>query len=67
MTDAVEIFWDNLLSRSSDRILTEINKLSPGDLDLVTKHLEKMSTEPGWHEEQKISAEYALSIIRHRP
>jgi hypothetical protein len=58
-----EDFWGNILSRDADLIRPEIDRVSNDERTRIINHLQKMVSEPGWHEEQKISARYALDVI----
>jgi hypothetical protein len=61
--DSPEIIWDQLLSRQPERILAAYWRLSPDEQQTVLRHLERMTTEPGWHPEQRISAQAALQVL----
>jgi len=60
---ALEDFWENILSRDADLIRTAINQISKDERNQIVNHLQKMASEPEWHEEQKISARRALDVI----
>jgi len=64
MMNSVEQFWDELLSRDPRRIKKSFEDLSDGDRQAVVDHLEKMTTETGYHSSQKRSAEIALKTIK---
>ena len=59
----VEKIWENLLSREVAMIQKAYQGLEIDDQNNVLAHLQRMSTEPGWHAEQKRSAEIALKAI----
>lgn len=61
--DPLEIIWDGLLSRDSQRIRATFIQLDPESKEVVLEHLERMTREPGWHTEQVISAQEALKAI----
>lgn len=55
--------WEDILSRNPEKIKTAYGNLSEEEQKDVSSHLKKMSTESGWHKEQKISADTALEVI----
>ena len=59
----MEDIWDAILSRNPNKIIMVFKVLSEQDKTNVIRHLYKMSTEDGWHPEQKVSADTALKII----
>lgn len=61
--DPLEILWDGLLSRNAERIRTAFADLDPDSQVEVLQHLERMTTEDGWHPEQRKSAQAALSAL----
>jgi hypothetical protein len=61
--DSPELFWEQLLSRQPEQILAVYTRLSPDEQENVLSHLERMATEPGWHPEQRLSAQAALLAI----
>jgi len=63
MLDPLELLWDNLLSRQADLIRPAFTSLSEVDQQMVLTHLQRMTTEPGWHPEQRISAQTALDAL----
>jgi hypothetical protein len=56
--------WDHLLSRQPDLIMKAFQQLNTTDKKNVILHLQRMISESGWHEEQKISAEIALTNLK---
>jgi hypothetical protein len=62
--EPLEKIWDDLLSRDRDRVLAAFEKLDPKSRKNIIVHLKGMVSEKGWHKEQKLSAEFALSILR---
>lgn len=58
-----ENFWDYLLSRDQSRIQTAFSWLNTQEKKAVLDHLLKMSTQPGWHPEQRESARTALRTL----
>lgn len=64
--DDLEALWSGLLSRDTTTVRLVFNSLSKREQDAIVKHLERMSTEPGWHPAQRASAKAALKIL-HRP
>ncbi len=63
MTDPLQTFWDNLLSRQRERILDTFNSLNEDDRQAVLIHLQRMVDEPDWHPEQRVSALAALDAL----
>lgn len=61
--DTLEILWDGLLSRNTERIRAVYAGLDPDSQVEVLQHLERMTTEDGWHPEQRKSAKAALSAL----
>jgi len=55
--------WDALLSRQAEVVQQAYLSLAPVDRQAVLAHMQRMSVEPGWHPEQRISAEFALQAI----
>ncbi|MEN4013634.1 MAG: hypothetical protein AB1453_12590 [Chloroflexota bacterium] len=64
LTDPLEIFWDNLLSREPTRIRAAFATLDHASQSAVLTHLERMASEDGWHPEQAASAQAALRELR---
>jgi hypothetical protein len=62
-SDAPENLWEQLLSRQADQVERAFIYLAPTDRQAVLMHLQRMSQEPGWHPEQKYSAEFALQTL----
>jgi hypothetical protein len=60
---SVELFWDSLLSREPEKIKSTIQHLNLPERSAVIDHLNRMTTEDGWHPEQKKSALVALQTI----
>jgi hypothetical protein len=60
---SVEQLWNNLLSREIEKIKSSFQHLNQSDRIAVTEHLNRMTTEDGWHSEQKKSAQIALQAI----
>lgn len=65
MTDSIEDFWEEILSRQSERIQAAFVPLSTEEKAAVLEHLKRMTSEPGWHPEQIASATKALEILNH--
>jgi hypothetical protein len=66
-SDSLEILWDQLLSRQVDLIRLAFKSLSPESRQSVLTHLRRMVFEPGWHAEQRISAQAALDALADYP
>ena len=65
ITDPLEIFWDNMLSRVPDRVRAAFAMLQVEERQAVLEHLRTMASEPGWHPEQRRSAEAALEVLEN--
>ena len=63
MSDALERFWDNLLSRDRDLIQAAYSGLEAAEQKSVLAHLRRMASEPDWHPEQRLSALAALDAL----
>jgi hypothetical protein len=55
--------WERLLSREAELVRNTFNELSPEEQQAVIHHLRRMASEPGWHPEQRLSAQSALEVI----
>lgn len=58
--------WDNLLSRNPEHILRVFIPLDQVHQKNILDHLIRMIHDPGWHPEQRRSAQSALDVIRDR-
>jgi len=65
ITEPIEEFWENMLSRDANKIKAAYSSLSKEEKLHVLSHLSIMRSESGWHNEQRISAEAALEVILH--
>lgn len=64
MDDAkLEGLWERLLSRQPEEVRTAFLSLSTREQEAVLAHLGRMVTEPGWHPEQRTSAQAALDAL----
>lgn len=61
----IETFWELLLSREEKQVKNAFARLSEEEQDAVLNHLKSMAQDPGWHTEQRISAQFALSVLEH--
>ncbi len=61
--DPLEKLWDQLLSRSPERIRSAFASLDEPSQQAVIAHLQRMASEAGWHPEQVISARAALDAL----
>lgn len=59
----LEDLWDALLSRQADQVRAAFRTLNAEQQRAVRLHLQRMTTEPGWHPEQRISAQAALEAL----
>jgi hypothetical protein len=60
----LENIWDALLSRDAEQVRSAYNSLGPTERDQVLAHLLKMTSEEGWHPQQRESARAALAAIQ---
>jgi len=60
---SLEIMWERLLSRQPQQIKAAFESLAPDERQAVRNHLKRMSEEPGWHPEQRLSAQAALNTL----
>jgi NADH:ubiquinone oxidoreductase subunit E len=60
---SIELLWDSLLSREPEKIKSTFHHLNQSERSAVIEHLNRMTTEDGWHPEQKNSALIVLQII----
>ncbi|MDP2966634.1 MAG: hypothetical protein Q8N39_11480 [Pelolinea sp.] len=61
--NSIEKLWDALLSRDSALIQKTYMHLNEKDQKAIMDHLIKMTTETGWHSEQKCSVQAAIDAI----
>ncbi len=61
---ALEELWENLLSRQPELIRPVFMCLAVEEQREVIAHLQRMSSEAGWHIEQCRSAEAALAALQ---
>jgi hypothetical protein len=61
--NSIEKLWDDLLSRDSVLIQHTYKQLGDKEKKEILDHLVKMITKPGWHMEQKRSAQAAIEAI----
>jgi len=59
----LEKTWNAILSRDKAQIIRAFNALDQESRQAVVNHLQKMSSESGWHPEQAKSARSALQAI----
>ena len=59
-----EILWDQLLSRQPQHIQAAYQTLLPQEQNAVINHLKRMTSDPDWHPEQRISAQIALDTLK---
>ena len=65
--DSLETLWEQLLSRQEDLIRLAFSNLTPESRQSILVHLHRMVIEPGWHAEQRISAQAALDALADNP
>jgi hypothetical protein len=61
--DSIDKLWDDLLSRDSELIQRAYLQFGKDEQKEILDHLKNMASKPGWHLEQKISAQAALKVI----
>jgi hypothetical protein len=61
--DPFASFWDDLLSRQSEKIRLAFSQLNQAEQAAVLAHLKRMTTEEGWHPEQRLSAAAAIQAV----
>ncbi|MCU0488474.1 MAG: hypothetical protein MUE67_05945 [Anaerolineales bacterium] len=61
---ALEELWENLLSRQPELIRPVFVRLAVEEQSEVIAHLQRMSSEAGWHIEQRRSAQAALAALQ---
>ncbi len=61
--DDLELLWNGLLSRKREQILAAWQTLTTEEQRAVVAHLQRMVTEVGWTEPQRISAQAALDVL----
>jgi hypothetical protein len=59
----MENVWDKLLSRDTKQVLEIFATLDEIEQQAVLDHLRRMVQEPGWHPEQRLSAQTALKAL----
>jgi hypothetical protein len=60
-----ELFWANILSRDPVTIRAAWSDLNVDEQSTVYAHLQRMATEKGWSEPQRISAQAALDTLEN--
>lgn len=63
MTDDLEQFWSIMLGRNPESIRELWATLAAEEQTAVYAHLQRMTTEEGWLEAQRISAQAALDAL----
>ena len=63
MSDWLEMLWNNLLSEDPKRIVAMWVELPADDQASIWAHLYKMTTEDGWADVQRESAQAAIDAI----
>jgi hypothetical protein len=64
MSDPLELFWNAMLSRVPERARSAYATLDVEEKQAVLAHLQRMTSEPGWHPEQVRSAQAALEALQ---
>lgn len=60
----IQDLWDTLLSRQAEQVRSAFALLDPEQQRAVLAHLQRMTEEPGWHPEQRLSAQAALEALQ---
>jgi len=60
----LEELWERLLSRKAECVKEAFSGLTKNEQESVLAHLKRMSDEPGWHVEQRLSAQFALRFLK---
>ena len=63
-TDPLEDLWDKILSRQPEQIRIAFMSLRSDEQQSVLTHIKHMATDPGWHPEQRISAQAAIEALK---
>ncbi len=64
MSDWLENFWGEILSRDAERTRRAFVALQDAEQrQSVLDHLQKMVSEDGWAEPQRVSAQHALNAL----
>jgi hypothetical protein len=63
-SEELESLWDALLSRKTELIRQIFNTLEKSEQQSILTHLQRMTSEPGWHPEQAASARAALEALK---
>lgn len=61
--ESLEALWDGLLSRDPKLVQAAFGTLTHEEKSAVVAHLRRMSTEDGWHPEQRLSALLSLQAL----
>ena len=64
MVDPLELFWNEILSRHPEKVRAAFIGLDTETKQAVLVHLERMTSESGWHPEQVRSAQVALTALK---
>ncbi len=64
MLDPMEQLWDGLLSRQPEQIRSAYAGLDAAGKQAILTHLKKMTTEDGWLDVQRESAQAALDALK---
>jgi hypothetical protein len=59
----LEALWEALLSRQAGAVRAAFQTLNAEQRLAVLEHLQRMASEPGWHPEQRRSAQAALAAL----
>jgi len=65
MSDLLEQMWDKILSRLPEDVREAFHDLEVHEQQAILEHLQRMVSEPGWHVEQRISAQAALAALEN--
>ncbi len=62
----LEELWEDLLSGQPEKVRVAYAALETSERKAVLAHLQRMSTEPGWQPEQRLSAKAALVALENQ-
>ena len=62
--DWLEDLWDNILSEDPTRIVAKWRELNAEEQGAIWEHLNKMTTEEGWADVQRESAQAAINALK---
>ncbi len=61
---SLERLWSELLSNEAPRVRGAWANLTDDEALAVLEHLKRMRDEPGWSDDQRAAARFALDVVR---